>query len=426
MDNDLQAIVNFYERDRGVSRELIIGCIESALERVFGTAFRCPGYIRVQIDRKKLFVKAYRRYIASDTGIGAAYVPVAKARKVRPDAVPNTEFEVEIPPSSLGRIGIQNVRQMILSKIREAERETVIANYRGRVGEIISGKVRTITRHGDVVLEVDHADAIIQRRDCLPGDKFIEGDAVRAIIVKVIPLSEAIQASTPPIILSRANAAFLKQLFVSEVSEINDGTVEIMGVARDPGSRAKVAVRSYDSNVDPVGACVGVKGVRVRNIVNELGGEKIDIVRWSDDICKYAEQALSPAKLLSVSVDEDDDRKISVIVADDQLSLAIGRGGQNVRLATKLVGCSINISKREPTLSFEAQVAKAIEALVLAGISVDNAKILAQKGFTTLDGIAEEDPGELAEATGLDPDLAKEIVANARMALLENADGGNA
>ena len=426
MDNDLQAIVNFYERDRGVSRELIIGCIESALEKVFGAHFRCPGYIRVQIDRKKLFVKAYRRFIASDTEIGAVYAPIATARRYRPDAVANTEFEVEVPPSKLGRIGIQNVRQMILSKIREAERETVIANYRGKVGEIISGKVRSITRRGDVILEVDHADAIIQRRDCLPGDKFIEGDLVRAIIVKVIPLAEAIQASTPPIVLSRANSSFLKQLFVAEVSEINDGTVEIMGVARDPGSRAKIAVRSYDPNVDPVGACVGVKGVRVRNIVNELCGEKIDIVRWSDDICKYAEQALSPAKLLSVTVDADDDRKITVIVSDDQLSLAIGRGGQNVRLATKLVGCSINISKREPTLSFEAQVAKAIEALVLAGISVDDAKALAQKGFTTLDVIAEEAPGELAEAAGIDAGLAKEIVAKARAALSEGAEGGNA
>jgi transcription termination factor NusA len=228
------------------------------------------------------------------------------------------------------------------------------------------------------------------------------------------------------VLISRTHPGLVKRLFELEVPEIYDGTVSIMGIKREAGSRTKMAVWSNDPEVDPIGACVGPKGGRVASIVNELGGEKIDIVRWSDDICKYAEQALSPAKLLSVSVDEDDDRKISVIVADDQLSLAIGRGGQNVRLATKLVGCSINISKREPTLSFEAQVAKAIEALVLAGISVDNAKILAQKGFTTLDGIAEEDPGELAEATGLDPDLAKEIVANARMALLENADGGNA
>lgn len=416
MDNDLQAIVNFYERDRGVSRELIIHAIESALEQVFGKAFRCPGYVRVQIDRKKLTVKAYRRYIASDTDVGAAYVLVENARKARPDAVQGMEFEVEIPASSLGRIGIQNARQMILLKLREAERENVIANYRGKVGEIITGTVRNVTRRGDVILEIENADAVIMRRDCLPGDNFSEGDTVRAIIAKVLPLSEAIQSSTPAIMLSRASSSFLRQLFVTEVSEINDGTVEIMGVARDPGSRSKIAVRSYDANVDPVGACVGVRGVRVRTIVGELGGEKIDIVRWSDDVCKYAEQALSPAKLMSVAIDPDDSRKISVVVADDQLSLAIGRSGQNVRLASKLVGCSINIAKQESELSFEAMLEKAVGALVAAGISEADAKLLADNGYTSLDGIAEESAAELSNATGLALEAAAEIVSKAAAA----------
>ena len=413
MDNDLQAIVNFYERDRGVSRELIIQAIESALEKVFGSAFHCPGFIRVQIDRKRLTVKAFRRYIASDTEIGTAFVPVEKARKARRDAVQGSEFEVEIPPSSLGRIGIQNARQLILTKLREAERENIIGNYRGKVGEIISGTVRTITRRGDVILSVENADAVILHRDCLPSDNFSEGDTVRAIVTRVLPLSEAVQASTPPVILSRANTAFLRQLFVTEVSEINDGTVEIMGVARDPGSRSKIAVRSYDPNVDPVGACVGVRGVRVRTIVGELGGEKIDIVRWNEDVCKYAEQALSPAKLLSVTQDPDDPKKISVVVADDQLSLAIGRGGQNVRLATKLVGCSISIAKREAAMSFEAMLEKAIGALAAAGIAPNDARLLATTGFTSIDGIAEESAHELAEATGIDVAAAEAIIAKA-------------
>lgn len=416
MDNDLQAIVNFYERDRGVSRELIIHAIEVALEQVFGKTFRCPGFIRVQIDRKKLTVKAFRKCIASDVDIGPAYMSLAQARKSRPDAVQGSEFEIEFPASSLGRIGIQNARQMILLKLREAERENVIANYRGKVGEIITGTVRTITRRGDVILDIENADAVIMRRECLPGDSFAEGDTVRAVITKVLPLADAVQSSTPAVSLSRVSPGFLRQLFVTEVSEINDGTVEIMGVARDPGSRSKIAVRSYDANVDPVGACVGVRGVRVRTIVGELGGEKIDIVRWSDDICKYAEQALSPAKLQSVEIDPVDPRKISVVVADDQLSLAIGRNGQNVRLASKLVGCSINITKRESEMSFEAMFEKAVSALVAAGISEADARLLAENGYTSLDGIAEESPDELAEATGLAAEAAAAIVSKAAAA----------
>ncbi len=411
MDNDLQAIVNFYERDRGVSRELIIHAIESALEQVFGKAFRCAGAVRVQIDRKKLTLRAFRKYIASDTELGAIYIPIEKARKIRSDAVNGTEFEVEIPASSLGRIGIQNARQMILQKLREAERVNVISNYNGKVGEIIIGTVRTVTRKGDVILDIENADAILQRRDCLPTDAFAEGDTVRAIIAKVLPLEEAVQQSTPAIILSRASSSFLRQLFVTEVSEINDGTVEIMGVARDPGSRSKISVRSYDPNIDPVGACVGLRGVRVRTIVSELGGEKIDIINWNEDPIKYAEAALQPAKLAAINVDPNDSRKISVVVTDDQLSLAIGRGGQNVRLATKLVGCSINIAKKESQLSFEAQRDNAISALVTAGISEEDAALLVSCGFPSIEGIAEESAESLAEATGLAIEAAAQIVA---------------
>ena len=415
MDSDLQAIVNFYERDRGVGREQIIRAIELALEKVFGSVFKCPGLVRVQIDRRKLAVRAYRKVKVSDNDIGPAFIPVVKARRVRPDAAPGLEFEVEIPASSLGRIGIQTARQTILGKLREAERETVIENYRGKVGEIVSGRVKNITsRRGDIIVAIENAEAVIQRRDCLPSDRFNEGDIVRAIIVKVLPIEEAVQVSNPPIILSRSNPSFLRQLFVTEVSEINDGSVEIMGVARDPGSRAKIAVVSHDSNIDPIGACVGTQGRRVRTIVNELGGEKIDIVRWNEDICKYVENALSPAKLLSVAIDPADPRKVSVLVSEDQLSLAIGRGGQNVRLATKLTGCNINITKKETELSFEAMLENAVASLVSAGITEPDARLLAAAGYTSLEGIAEETPEALAEATGLDTAAARVIVSKSQ------------
>ncbi len=413
MDNDLQAIVNFYERDRGVSRELIIHAIESALEQVFGKAFRCPGYVRVSIDRKKLTVKAFRKYIASNRQIGALYVPVDNAKKARPDAVEGTEFEQEIPASSLGRIGIQNARQMILVKLREAERANVISNYLSKVGEIIMGTVRSVTRKGDVIVNVENAEAIIMRRDCLPSDNFAEGESVRAIVAKVLPLAEAVQQSSPPILLSRASSAFLRQLFVTEVSEINDGTVEIVDVARDPGSRSKISVRSYDSSIDPVGACVGLRGVRVRTIVSELGGEKIDIIHWNEDPVKYAEQALAPARLHSVSVDPNDSRKISVVVTDDQLSLAIGKAGQNVRLATKLVGCSINIIKKESELSFEAKRDKAVAELVSAGIPEADAMTLFISGYPSIDDLQAETAESLSEATGIELAAAADIIAKA-------------
>ncbi len=414
MDSDLQAIVNFYERDRGVGREQIIRAIELALEKVFGSTFKCPGLVRVSIDRRKLTVKAFRKVTVSDDEVGVAFVPLAKARKVRPDAAPGMEFEVEIPASSLGRIGIQTARQTILAKLREAERETVIDTYLAKVGELISGRVKTVTsRRGDVIVGIDNAEAVIPRRECLPSDNFNEGDMVRAIVLKVVPLAEAIQTSTPPVVLSRASSSFLRQLFVSEVSEINDGSVEIMGIARDAGSRSKISVVSHDANIDPIGACVGTQGRRVRTIVNELGGEKIDIVRWNPDICKYVENALSPAKLASVAPDPDDPRRILVEVTDDQLSLAIGRGGQNVRLATKLVGCSINITKRESELSFETMLENAVASLMSAGIAEADARLLATAGYTSIEGVAEENASALAEATGLDEAAAATIIGKA-------------
>lgn len=417
MDNDLQAIVNFYERDRGVGREQIIRAIELALEKVFGNAFKCPGYVRVAIDRRKLLVKAFRKFKVNDSEMGPAFIATAQARKVRPDAVPGMEFEVEIPAGSLGRIGIQTARQTILGKLREAERETVIENYQAKIGEIVTGHVKSVTsRRGDVIVSLEKAEAIIHRRDCLPTDHFNEGDIVRALITNVVPLQEAIQTSSPPVVLSRSNSAFLRQLFVLEVAEINEGTVEIMGIARDPGSRAKVAVRSFDPNIDPIGACVGTKGRRVSAIVNELGGEKIDIVRWNEDVCRFAEQALAPAKLLSVTLSPDDPKKILVTVSEDQLSLAIGRGGQNVRLATKLVGFSISITKRDDGLSFEAMLEKAVASLMEAGISEADARTLAAAGYTSLDGIAEENPEGLAEATGLGEALSAEIIGKAAVA----------
>lgn len=410
MDTDLSAIVNSYERELGVQRELIIRAIESALEVVYGKYFRAPGHITVTIDRKKLTIKAMRSYTVSDNLVGSGYLPLEVARKSCPTAVSGTKIEVEVAQMP-DRRAIQNALQIIFSKLSEAKRENVIINYGGRIGEIISGTVTKVTGRGDVHLSIDKGEAIIQRRDCLPNDNFTEGDQVRAIIVKVLPLEEVIRKKMPSVILSRTSNAFFKQLFVTEVSEINDGTVEIVAISREPGSHSKISVRSYDPNIDPVGACVGVHGVRVRTISGELGNEKIDIIKWSDDILKYVQQALSPAKISSITQDPKDPRKVSVIVPDDQLSLAIGRNGQNVKLASKLVNGTISVTKKRSENSFESMFAKAVNGLVAAGIDSKDARLLTKNGFTSLDGIAEESAEALAEATGLSESVANEIVA---------------
>jgi transcription termination/antitermination protein NusA len=414
MNNELLSIISYLERDRGVDREIIIQAIESAIQQAARKSLDVTNDLRVEIDRKTLEIKAFDTVVASDEDEGLGWISMRQARRIKPDVKTNDLLEIEVPPANLGRIAAQTARQMILQKIREAERKNVYDEYKDRIGDIVSGTVRQIT-HRDLIIDLGRTEAILPVKERIPSEEYNVGDRVRAYILRV-----QAAANGPAVVLSRACFDFVKTLFCLEVSEIADGIVEVMGVARDAGYRSKIAVRTLDDKVDPVGACVGLRGVRVRNIVRELNGEKIDIVRWSDDIKQYVAQALAPARLENIEigeVGEDGRSTIHVTVRPDQLSLAIGKRGQNVRLTSRLTGWRVDIQKIEDEVPFETRRENAIEELAeVLDLSVAEAAKLVDNGFLTTDGIVEVEISYLQEICGFDEITASKIWAAASAA----------
>ena len=403
MNSELMTVINYLERDRGVNREVIIQAIESALLSAARKTVGVSNDVKVEIDRKTLQVRAFDTLTATDDDTGPGFISLRRARDLKSAVQPGDSVTIEIPPEKLGRIAAQTARQVILQKIRQAERDHVFEEYKDRLGDIVSGTVRQIA-HRDLIVDIGKAEAIIPTKERIPIEEYNVGDRVRAYILKVQSGSAG-----PALVLSRACPEFVKALFRLEVSEIADGIVEVMGVARDPGFRSKIAVRSNDDKVDPVGACVGLRGTRVKNIVRELAGEKIDIVRWSDDIRQYITQALSPARLTEIEIDPNEYNTVNITVDPDQLSLAIGRHGQNVRLTAKLTGWRVNIKKHE-TETFEVQVTHAIEHLAgIPGISREEADTLVKNGFLNADGILAAEIPYIQEVTGFDEATAKRI-----------------
>ena len=410
MNNELLTIVQYIERERGVGREIVLTAIEGAIQQA---ARRNPGVtndLRVSIDRKNLNIHVYDTMVASNEDTGPGFISLAKARKLKPDIQNGDTIEIELPASRLGRVAAQTSRQVIMQKIREAERANTLSEYRDRTGEIVSGTVTSVSRR-DVYVQVGKTEMLLPGKERIPQEEFQVGDPVRAIIHKV----DENAATGPSVTLSRACPEFVKALFRLEVSEITDGIVEIVGVSRDPGFRSKLAVRTLDEKVDPVGACVGLRGIRVRDIVRELGGEKIDIVRWNPDIRLYVAQALQPAKLESVEIDPDVPNTVRVVVAPDQYSLALGKRGQNVRLTTKLTGWHVDVVKSKAKASFEEQMAEAIRTLAETfDVDEETASKIAHGGFLTVDGILASDVQSFAAATGLDDITAQGIFAAAQ------------
>ena len=411
MNNELLSIVSYMERERGVDREVIVQAIESAIQQAARKSLDVSNDLKVEIDRKTLAIKAHDLVLVSDEDTGVGFISLRRARLLKPDAKPGETLEIEVPPAKLGRIAAQSARQMILQKIREAERKNVYDKYKDRIGDIVNGTIRQIA-HRDLIVEVDKTEAFLPAKERIPTEEYNVGDNIRAYILRVQD-----NPNGPAIILSRACPEFVKTLFRREVSEIADGIVEVMGVARDPGFRSKIAVKTLDEKVDPVGACVGLKGVRVRNIVHELNGEKIDIVRWSEDIKQYVTQALAPARLDSIEIDPAAERSILIKVAPDQLSLAIGKRGQNVRLTSKLTGWHVSIQKSGEPVSFESQRETAIADLAdVLDISEEIATKLVSNGFLTTEGIVEVEVPYLQEVTGLDEQTARAIWEAAKAA----------
>ena len=421
MNSQLLAVVQHIESERGVSREIVLTAIEQALAQAARKNANVTNDLRVAIDRKDLSLHVYDTLVVSDEDVGVGFISKARAQRFN-HGEPVEEgqtIEAEMPAAKLGRIAAQTSRQMIMQKIREAERTNTFSEYRDRVGDIVSGTVSAIS-HRDTYVTVGKTEMVLPGKERIPTEEYQVGDPIRAIVKRVDP-----DAKGPSVTLSRADGKFLEALFRLEVSEIADGVVEIMGVSRDPGYRAKLAVRTANENVDPVGACVGQRGSRVRSIVNELSGEKIDIVRWNEDIRQYVAQALAPAKLESIEVDPVQPNTVHIVAAADQYSLAIGKRGQNVRLATKLTGWHVEVKKSMATACFEDQKAEAIKELAeMFSVSTAVATQVADAGYLNVEGIAEEDEASFIAATGLDEVTAKGIYAAAKAVAELTAGGG--
>jgi N utilization substance protein A len=397
MNGEMKAMVEYYEREHKLDRETIIRTIEEALMAAARKAIRMGSHLRVEIDRKSLQIRTFATYkVAEGRPTSTEEISLAEARRHKPDAQPGETIEVLLAPNALGRIGAQTAKQLILQRIRDAERKRIYEEYKNTVGDIVSGTVHRFDRR-DVIVMLDRAEAILPANERPSTEQYQIGDRIRALVLRVENLP-----SGPVITLSRSSPDFIRRLFELEVAEIADGTVEIRAIARDPGFRTKLAVYSRDEKVDPVGACVGLRGMRVQTIMRELSGERIDVVRWHPDIRQFVAAALHPAKLDRVTVDEAT-RTVHVAVLPDQLPIAIGKEGKNVRLAMKLTGWRIEIDRETGDLSFEEKVARAVADLAaVEGIGPQRAEALVKAGFLSLEGILAAEPSDLESVEGLD------------------------
>lgn len=334
---------------------------------------------------------------------------LAEAQRINPDIKVGEYIIDPLPPIDFGRIAAQTAKQVIMQKVREAERNKQYEEYKEKIGTIINGTVKRV-EFGNVIIDMGKTEAVLRRDEIIPRENFKNGDRVRAYVLDVRR-----ETRGPQIFLSRTCPEFMAKLFTSEVPEIYDGLVEIMGVARDPGSKAKIAVRAKDSSIDPVGACVGLRGIRVQAVVTELQGEKIDIVPYSADKAQFIVSALSPAEVSKVVLDEENNR-IEVVVAEDQFSIAIGRRGQNVKLASQLVGSDIDILTEEQERERRANENRIRSERFVSALDVDEmiAHVLISEGFSTVDEIAMVDLSELSSIDGFDEDLATELQNRAR------------
>ncbi|MFT5239695.1 MAG: N utilization substance protein A [Candidatus Promineifilaceae bacterium] len=412
MNDELLTILNYMEKDRGIDREILIQAVEFALQSVARKKVNEGGEPRVVVDRETCDIRTFvPREVVADGEGGDGLITLSEARELNPDAAIGESVDVEITTANFGRIAAQTAKQAILQKIRQAERDIVFDEYKDRLGDIVSGSVRSFNR-GDIIVDLGRAEAVIPSKERVPTEEYQVGDRIRGMVLNV-----AVNPMGPSVILSRSHPDFVLKLFELEVSEISEGVVIVKGIAREPGFRTKIAVISNDEKVDPVGACVGMRGMRVKNIVRELSGEKIDIIRWSDDTKVYVTNALSPAKLQKVTINPETPTLVHVVAESDQLSLAIGKRGQNVRLTAKLVGMKIDIQKDESEVTFEEKVARAVDGLAaVEGISRESAEKLVQGGFLSIDGILASDLSDLIEATGLEEEDAKAIAAVAAAA----------
>jgi N utilization substance protein A len=407
---ELLQIADAVAREKSIDRRIVIQAMEDAIQKAAKSRYGAENDIRCEIDPRTGETRLTRVLaIVENVENDSTEISLADARRRRPDAELGDFISEALPPLDFGRVAAQNAKQVIVQKVREAERERQFSEYKDRVGEIVNGTVKRV-EYGNVIVDLGRAEAIIRRDEMIPRENVRFGDRIRAYVYDVRR-----EQRGPQIFLSRAKPEFMAKLFAMEVPEIYDGVVEIKSVARDPGSRAKIAVVSKDSSIDPVGACVGMRGQRVQAVVAELQGEKVDIIQWSPDAASFLVNALAPAEVSKVVLDEDSNR-IEVVVPENQLSLAIGRRGQNVRLASQLTGWDIDIlTEQEESERRQKEFAERSQ-LLMDCLDVDEviAQLLVTEGFASVEEVAYVDLSEIAGIEGFDEDTAQEIQTRAR------------
>jgi len=410
---ELLAIANAVAAEKMIDKAIVIEALEEAIQRAARARYGAENDIRAKLDTQTGDLRLWRVVeVVEDVEDYFKQVDLKQADKLQKGAVVGDFIVDPLPAVDLGRIDAQSAKQVIFQKVRDAERERQFEEFKDRTGEIITGVVKSV-EFGHVVVDLGRAEGVIRRDQQIPREVVRGGDRVRALIMKVQRENRG-----PQILLSRAHPDFMKKLFAQEVPEIYDGVIEIKAAARDPGSRAKIGVISHDSSIDPVGACVGMKGSRVQAVVQEMQGEKIDIIPWSEDTATFIVNALQPATVSRVVIDEEEGR-IEVVVPDDQLSLAIGRRGQNVRLASQLTGRGIDImTEAESNEKRQKEFVERSE-MFQQELDVDEtlAQLLVAEGFSELEEVAYVDPSEIAAIEGFDEGLAEELQSRAQEAL---------
>jgi len=406
---ELLQIADAVAREKSIDRQIVLTSMEDAIQKAARSRYGQETEVRAEINPKTGEIRFSRLLLVVDeVDNDAIQISVKDARKHNPAAEVGDWIADKLPPFEFGRIAAQSAKQVIVQKVREAERDRQYQEYKDRVGDVVNGVVKRV-EYGNAIIDLGRGEATIRRDELIPREVFRPGDRARAYVYDVRR-----EQRGPQIFLSRTHPQFMAKLFRQEVPEIYDGVIEVKAVARDPGSRAKIAVISRDSSIDPVGACVGMRGSRVQAVVNELQGEKVDIIPWSPDAATFIVNALQPAEVVKVVLDEDSER-IEVVVPDDQLSLAIGRRGQNVRLASQLTGWDIDILTEAEESERRQKEFVERTATFMTALDVDEvvAQLLASEGFRSVEELAFVETAELATIEGFDEDTAAEIQARA-------------
>ncbi len=406
---ELLQIADAVAREKSIDRGIVIAAMEDAIQKAARSRYGSETEVRAEINPKTGEMRLSRLLLVVDqVENDAIHISIEDARRRNPAAQVGDYIAEQLPPLEYGRIAAQSAKQVIVQKVREAERDRQYQEFKDRIADVVNGIVKRV-EYGNVVVDLGRGEAIVRRDELLPREVFRNGDRIRAYIYDVRR-----EPRGPQIFLSRTHPQFMAKLFAQEVPEIYDNIVEVKAVARDPGSRAKIAVISKDSSVDPVGACVGMRGSRVQAVVNELQGEKIDIIPWSADVATFVVNALAPAEVAKVVLDEERER-ISVVVPDQQLSLAIGRRGQNVRLASQLTGWDIDIlTEQEESERRQAEFEKRTK-MFMEALNVDEVvgQLLASEGFNSVEELAMVDQKDIASIEGFDEETASELQARA-------------